>query len=103
VSRRRSTSSSHIQSNQNLGGNGQNDQNIRSTSELYKQVYHSLMNIDYNHENALQNTQASFQHSIPPPHRNNLKPANSPSRRPRSPSENDLSELDDFEHDSNTK
>jgi hypothetical protein len=65
------------------------------------------MNIDYNHENALQNTQASFQHSIPPPHRNNLKPVNSsinsPSRRPRSPSENDLPELDNFEQDSNAK
>jgi hypothetical protein len=107
MSRRRSTSSSHTQSNQIPGANCQKDQNIRLTSDLYRQTYHSLMDIDCNHENALENTQVSFQHSIPPPYLNNLKPFNSPIssplRRPHSPTENDLSELDDFEHDPNIK
>jgi len=107
MSRRRSTSSSHIHSNHNPGVIHQNDQNIRTTSELYKQVYQSLMNDEIYYDNAHQSTSVSSQRLIPAPHRNNLKPVNSavnsPIRRPHSPSESDLSDLDDFEHDPNTK
>ncbi|CAM4775765.1 unnamed protein product [Rotaria magnacalcarata] len=87
MSRRRSTSSSHIHTNQNPCVNYQNDPNIRSTSEIYKQAYQSLMNIECHHVGTHQNT-ASM---------------NSPIRRPYSSSENDVSELEDFEHDPNTK
>jgi hypothetical protein len=40
---------------------------------------------------------------IPPPYRNNLKPVDSPLRRPRSPTEDDISELKDLEQDPSTK
>jgi hypothetical protein len=107
MSRRRSTSTSHIQPNHSPRVNDQYNQIIRPTSEMYKQAYQSLMNNEHCYENTHQSTQVSLQHSIPSPHRNNLKPVtspiNSPLRRPHPPSENDLSELDDFEHDPNTK
>ncbi|CAM4788148.1 unnamed protein product [Rotaria magnacalcarata] len=74
---------------------------------IYKQAYQSLMNIECHHVGTHQNTTSMNYHSIPPPHRNNLKPVdspvNSPLRRPYSSSENDVSELEDFEHDPNTK
>ncbi|CAF3215296.1 unnamed protein product [Rotaria sp. Silwood2] len=107
MSRRRTTSSSHIHTNQNPCVNYQNDPNIRSTSEIYKQAYQSLMNIECHHVDTHQNTISMNYHPIPPPHRNNLEPVdspvNSPLRRPHSSSENDVSELEDFEHDPNTK
>ncbi|CAF2042628.1 unnamed protein product [Rotaria magnacalcarata] len=75
--------------------------------KIYKQAYQSLMNIECHHVGTHQNTTSMNYHSIPPPHRNNLKPVdspvNSPLRRPYSSSENDVSELEDFEHDPNTK
>jgi len=54
-----------------------------------------------------QNTPVSNHHSIPSSHRNDLKsinsPANSPLGRPRSPTEDHFSELEDFKEDPNTK
>ncbi|CAF3936425.1 unnamed protein product [Rotaria sp. Silwood1] len=51
---------------------------------------------------SFQNTPVPNYHLIPPPHRNNSKPVNSPLRRPHS-SADDLSELEDFEKDPSTK
>jgi hypothetical protein len=105
--RRRSTSTSRIQSNHNPGDICQNNQIIRPISELYKQAYQSLMNTECYQNNVHQNTHVSARRSIPPPHLNNLKPVNSPmnspARRPHSPSETDLSELDDFVQNPNSK
>jgi hypothetical protein len=107
MSRRRSTSSSHNQPNQNYNHKPchypQNDQIIRPTSELYKQAYLTLINNDSLQDDVPHNTPAPNYHSIPPPHRNNLKPVNSPLRRLRSTTEEEISELDDFELDPTTK
>jgi hypothetical protein len=40
---------------------------------------------------------------IPPPHRNNLKPVDSPLRRPCPPTDDEISELEDFVDDPSTK
>ncbi|CAF4099547.1 unnamed protein product, partial [Rotaria sp. Silwood1] len=106
MSRRRSTSSSHNLSGQNHNHkpclNHQINQNIPTTSEIYNQAYQTLTNNDYYQSDSLQNTPVPNYHSIPPPHRNNLKPVNSPLRRPHS-STDDLSELEDCEKDPSTK
>lgn len=93
------TISDHNPYNHNTCNSGQNDLNQRPTSENYKYVFPSFMDIECDHEPVIQN--------VPPPYRNNIKtvdsPLYSPLRRPHSSSENGQSDNDDFELDPNTK
>ncbi|CAF1291804.1 unnamed protein product [Adineta steineri] len=103
----RTSSNSLSKRKKDTCNNNQLNHIIGSTAEIYKQAYQNLMNIENSNDNTHSSTQVPFQYSIPPPTRNNLKPVispvNSPARRPHPPSENGLSDLDDFELDPNTK
>ncbi|UJR07404.1 hypothetical protein I4U23_011690 [Adineta vaga] len=59
------------------------------------------MDTDLIDPNIHPNPPTLFKQVIPPPTRNNLKPVNSPLRRPLSPSENDVSENETIDHSSN--
>ncbi|CAF2072111.1 unnamed protein product [Rotaria magnacalcarata] len=107
MSRRRSTSSIHDQVNQNSNYkpcyNPQKVQNNSATSEVYLQAYLALIDDEHYQDDILRNGPVPNHCLIPPPHRNNLKPVNSPLRRPHSTNEDELSELDDFIQDPTTK
>ncbi|CAF5032299.1 unnamed protein product [Rotaria magnacalcarata] len=107
MSRRRSTSSIHDQVNQNSNYkpcyNPQKVQNNSATSEVYLQAYLALIDDEHYQDDILRNCPVPNHCLIPPPHRNNLKPVNSPLRRPHSTNEDELSELDDFIQDPTTK
>lgn len=80
---------------------------IRPTSELYEQVYQSLMNNQCCQDGAHQNTPVSIGRSIPSSHWNDLKSINSAANSglgpPHSPTEHHFSELEGFKQDPNTK
>ena len=78
-------------------------QNNRPTSDVYKQAYQILINNECDQQDVPTNLPVTNHHLVPPPLRNNLKPVDSPLRRPLSTSEDDRSELEDFEQDPNTK
>ena len=65
------------------------------------------MDVEVNHVVSFPHKQTITNRTIPPSHRNNFisvnSSINSPVRHPHSTLENDLSELDDFQHDPNTK
>ncbi|CAF2050091.1 unnamed protein product [Rotaria magnacalcarata] len=107
MSRRRSTSSIHDQVNQNSNYkpcyDPQKVQNNSATSEVYLQAYLALIDDEHYQDDILRNGPVPNHCLIPPPHRNNLKPVNSPLRRLHSMNEDELSELDDFIQDPTTK
>ncbi|CAF2061652.1 unnamed protein product [Rotaria magnacalcarata] len=77
--------------------------NNRQTSELYKHVYQTLNHDECLSDDNFQISLLPVQHIVPTPHRNNLKPIDSPLRRPRSTSEDEISDLDEFQRVSSTK
>jgi hypothetical protein len=103
MTRRRSTSSSHIHINHNPSFNPQNDQNPKKASGLYKQAYHTLINNNYRQIDKQQNTPVSSHQSAERTHLNDSIPIKSPLHRPHSSTEDNLSDLEDFEHDPSTK
>ncbi len=101
--RRRSTSFSQKQIKQNLCDNDQHDPTNSPTSKVYNQGYRTQVDNDRYYANPQQNINLLNYHSIPSPHRNNLKLVNSPLPRPRSPTKNDISESAHFDQESGTK
>jgi hypothetical protein len=103
MSNRRSTSSNHKQINQNSCSKQLYDPNHQATAEENKEGYSALVNKDHHHDDSHKNTTVLNFHSLPPTHGNNLKSIDSPLRRPHSATDDDISELDDFEQDPATK
>ncbi|CAF1400032.1 unnamed protein product [Rotaria magnacalcarata] len=87
------------QHNQSSVASLQNDPNSHKTSDIYKHAYQSLMDIECDPDANYQNASAHVTRAIPPPHRNNMKPVDSPLfsplRRPHSPSEHETSDPED--------
>ena len=73
------------------------------TSEIYKHTYQSLMDIDPNDNPISYNPVGPARGSTSLLNSHTSQATNSPCRRPRSPSDNELLELDDFNLDPKTK